>query len=1326
MSDIPVVRPRGPAPRESAPSGLRTYLHTLYEHCLTGEDLDDDVEIEVRPIKGGRPLHAYRGAKDLAGAIKLVRGAADSHADVYNGVHLRHRGTERGGDAAVAVLTAIICDIDCEKGGISRQAAINAVNASPFGAPTMVVWSGGGIHGYWVYNERVDADPDAIKLHRLGCAYMRAWLQNELGRGLSPEAAKRIADDMSTPDRILRSPGTFNMKPARAAANGGQPPPVEIVAVNESQWIDIADIQDKVPPGFNPDAYAGRISRARTSGDVTTMPTTVPERIRRVLAHANIPFRIAKSGEYISALKLLPCPACGQSDGGCYITPKTGTLRTYHSSSCPAASTAAGIPLDEWVYRYARVAVPSLDAPAPPSPVQLERSTRLSLALGSFLELPPPSITSMICEPGLSGVVYLEGPFVSASQVAGMPTRGQASLPVQLAKLAAPEGSIFATLRDANGDVRQAAILPSEKMLPPRLAFSKGDDVVAGGVLTMGHLPDAADHAAGGATLYIAHSALDYVAVLGLATEMGGQWAALGILSDAARVFGHLADRWTEAGVRPKRVVVFKGRSYSDAAVKRLDGVAGTTVIDVPPEGVNAAIKAGLSPEGLKRRIRSEPARYRAPAHILDSGVHIAADIRSAVTFAANTSTEDRQTLVIYVIPPGGGKTTAAQLIASEVATGALVVPVVGKRPNGVPAHQWPPQGRAVGFALPNHALADEKHRDHIEHGIAAHPDRFQSALRDCKFADRVRPAYRFVGRRGICGDKGKPNRCEHADNGCPGAVAPSAQRGAVAYVAHAMARYLKLDFAFIDEDVGVIETNDATDEDVRTLFMGYGLPRVKRWRDVDNAEAPICASLLNELFAPLAHSHGVDVASSRVAPYARRIGGDELCRLIETKPKVVQLLEIAFGKDAAKPPQPRPEELRAGSDIHKHMPHGGAWSALVQLRAMFRRLRPTEDEAKAARDAVALPIFIGPKSPQPMVDLVLHESGHWSLAVRTIKDLPKCPVVLLDATGELTLAEYQAAYPQFRVVMRGLQLWGTAPKPAIHVRTKGVGRTAIFLRSGHMRPHAPTAVRNIVRHLVTEVRKQRPAPRERRLSIGMLTYKGIYDYIVGAVRGGGVLATLRAELAADGVDLRVGYFGRDDRGTNAFERVDGLAVVGDARQNLGEVEADCTLLGLESSDVFSARADAVLVQAIFRARHTRRTPGNEAVILLASAARPHIPGIAWREESMPRGTVTSEAFDVAAFVAAELGVVGDEPIRSFSWALYDQVPPKMSHRAMQESVAAVIALNEDWQPYSVTLAHAGDGAPCLVWATDEGAARAWAMDVAGSRRVEPGHAAAV
>jgi len=139
-------------------------------------------------------------------------------------------------------------------------------------------------------------------------------------------------------------------------------------------------------------------------------------------------------------------------------------------------------------------------------------------------------------------------------------------------------------------------------------------------------------------------------------------------------------------------------------------------------------------------------------------------------------------------------------------------------------------------------------------------------------------------------------------------------------------------------------------------------------------------------------------------------------------------------------------------------------------------------------------------------------------------------------------------------------------------VASKGLARGRLFAPDGRLRPRTHGVTRRLIMRLVEETRRAYPrGVIGRNIEIGVLTYKAIHDALLDEW-------PLRAELAAAGVDLQVGYFGRDDRGTNRFEAVDGLAVIGDARPNLGDVEADCLLLRLDPETVMEARAAAVVV----------------------------------------------------------------------------------------------------------------------------------------------------
>lgn len=1308
-------------------SKTREYLETLYQHSLSSDGtLDDDVEIEIRsfrpaPRKGA--LHAYRAAASIDAAIALINEDGGRGADVYNGVHLRRRGAGAGGEANVARLTAVIADVDTDKRGLDVGAVLAALNGLPFGGPTMIVQSGGGFHAYWLYREPVEADDATHAKHRRVSAWVRSWLNDRLepagGWPLDKHGNElTAADDMSTRDRILRPPGTRNMKPERAAANGGQAPEVRLHLVRASRMFDLEELDDAIPPGFNPDVHAktaGSRDRADAT-DRTALPTEVPAKIQRALSLAGVGWK-AMGTAGIQAIKLFPCPACGQRDGGCYVHPITGTLRTFHNTSCPSAKRG-GLQLADWIARYAPAAQPALDTPTPAPKSQLARATRLAMAFGAFSR--EPSIPLAWGQALATGIALSDVVRISHEDVEHVPQRGTNAFPRRLAGLL-PDGASgsLLPLRDAEGVICQGVWFNTPgldgQLLPPGIGFNRGDDVVAGRLQVLGSVPEALARAAGGSTLLVTFGPLDYIAAIGLIAVQALDAVALGIVGHDAVVIDWLVDEWTRANVRPDRVVIIENDACDRAHLRRLDGCAGTAIVDVPGAGLIGALATEASTAALARRITRAGWHFRPPTNIMESGPQIMADLRHAVMLAAHTSRDDSPVLVVYTPPPGTGKSTVAQGLAGDIAMGAFSVPIRGRRPRGVDPDCWPPPERAVAFAVPNHDLADEKAAGHVAMGIAAPAVRHKGALAYCQFEPNTKDAYAYVGRRGICGAKGTDQRCEFADT-CPGADAPKSQRGVVSYVAEAMAAHMKWDFVFIDENTGVVHTDTTTQDKVQTLFAGTMMRRVKKWRVDQNPEASEAAQLLMRLFTPLALEHGRDVGAGKIDPYPRRITGDELCKLIERDARLPDLLSEGFSGKATPPPVPLPAELRSGKHAGRHMPDLGAYRSLQALRAFYRKAR--ELDAPEQGDLFMLPGLERKETPSAISILVLGESGAWSLETREIKKLPKAPIVMLDATGELTIEEYKAAFPHYNVKMMGMRVWGSQPRAAVHVKTKGVSRTALVDRSGSMKAGAIGTIKRLLTTLIDESRRAMPRARlGRDLSVGVLTYKVVADALtVGALKS--YVTTMRAR----GVQIDVGYFGRDDRGTNRFEAVDALAVIGDARPNLGDVDADCGLLGLSTSKTVAGRAEAVITQAVYRARHTRRAAGLEPLIMLAASERPDIAGVVWHEINMPVAGVVTDltglAYEMMSFLAVDLGLVGAAVARTADWTgFHAEDPLSIVSARHAQAAAAQIARERRWDEYRV-LAPGGQGRPSQVWASTEDVIARWGLDVARSAGV--------
>lgn len=1287
----------------------RQYLARLYARSLEpdGNSLSSDTEIEIRsfrPAKKGA-VHTYRSAVSLADTEALIASDLAAPADVYNGVHLRRRGAGKAGESSVEVLTAVIADLDVAKSALDPGVAMATIMGSPFGPPSMLVASGGGFHAYWVYDQKTEATDEAHAHHRALCAYIRAWLNERLAPAPAPgEKPKAVADDMSTRDRILRPAGTRNLKPERAVA--GVPPRVELLA--QGPDVNMAGLLALVPPGFNPDAGTAKAKKRGKPGtglQHSDLPTSIPARVHAALLAAGIGYKPMGAGGHIEALKLFPCPACGQSDGGCWLSPN-GTLRTYHQTTCPAHGP--GIPLATWVARYAPKAAKAVSGSIAPAPKADKRATTLASLLQhlGLAELPAGALKSC-SEAARIGAQFVDIAWCGGGDALPIPRRGPESYLRQLIPISAHEPfPALLAARDGEGVVRQGAWL-SGALLPPAIAPSRGDDQVAGHVLVLGSLPAAIARSEAGETLYLTLTVPDYLAAVGLLELMGQAGPVLCTLGHGQDVMQYIATEWARRDARPGRCVIFASSGQGDDIARPLAGAVGVQWFEFAG-GLDAALRGHGGVDAAKRRLAGATSwLHRPPVPFKEARERVMSDLRQAVILAANTSRDDRPTVVVFTPPPGVGKSTQAQILAGQIATGEFQIPITRSRPAGYPQDQWPPPERAVGFATPNHTLSLEKFNDHEKLGVQSPRVQYKGALAHCTYAvegQRARQAiveaYPHVGRRGICGDKGSKGRCELAEQGCKGAESPEAQRGEVSYVTQAMAVQMTWDFVFLDEDTGVVMSASADSGAVASLFAGKLIARVAQWRNYDNADAVMAAQLISAILAPLARQHGADCGANRVAPYPRRITGDELCRILELNPHAVDSLLAGFHAKAVRPPSPFPEELRSGVHAGRHMPNLKAFSILQALRDYYVQTRGLEKNPLQiiGQDATS--------TPHPIVVLVLNEDGNWHLEKLSVKPLPKAPAILLDATGELTLEEYRAAYKTHRVVMMGMSVWGTKPRKALHAKTKGVSRNALHLPSGLLKQGAPRTVERLVSILVEETRRAYPrAQINRDLRIGVLTYKSVHDWMLGQ--------NIVQQMAAHGVELLLGYFGRDDRGTNRFERVDGLAVIGDARANMGVVESHCQLLRLDTAAVMASRAQAILVQALFRARHSGRPAGSEPVILLASGGRPHMAGIAWDEINDMGGETAGMgrglAYEMVVHVANELGVAGAKVLQLYDWSTFaiDDPLSKVSPKIIQTAVAEVMKERRGWQQYQIATGTLGR--PPVIWGETEAAVALWA-----------------
>jgi hypothetical protein len=1218
--------------------------------------------------------------------VDAAAAAASDHdlklREVYFGVQPRRRGAGVSGNDSVPAYVALMADIDVDKHGLDEALVVEALQGLPFGLPALAVRSGGGIHAYWIYKEPVSAsDPDERAKHEDAAHLIRWYIHQALHVAAT--------DDMSTRDRILRVPGTHNRKRDRRRSDGTAPE-VRLLWNEASRFVTHDDVLSFGPTDVNwrdidwddrgREKHRGRAA----SYDQDDLPTAIPERLKRVIAAAGI--TLSKVGidagtRGIKAMVPRCCPACGDTRGKCFITAH-GRLKSHRNADCPAGLAQAGsygIPLKQWVSRYAPQAKGALADDREVGPLKRPMEHRVAIAWNELAVEPGDSTArdwtvAAGLHPELGDEAIEVG--LMLCPIPGLLDAGAPRLARGIAADRRKDEALVA-IHDLDGNTRLAAWIATDG----RCRVLSGFDVetlgdLPDGLGILGSVPAAVEAGAAGRMVVITDDARDWLTAQAMRHTGALDAEVLGVLreKDVPKLARTLKRAWTAMGALPRRVVFLrrrerKGTPFVEAA-KRMAGRAGVAICELTVtekhHGGLTESAATFGPESAARAIRTAPWTHDQPHDINTAGPAMRAFLEQGVALAATLSTHKRHKVVINVIDAGGGKTTAMIGIGTRVTAGLLPVPVVGQRPRNIPAEAWPPPGRRVGFWLPTHALAAEKAAQ--LQGMSMSGDlsevpvldsvHLKGALEWCAFADHVRDVFPVVGRRGICGDPDSEQRCPEAEMGCLGAVEPRIQFGQIAFGAHAMAANLRQDLAIIDESPGVVYGDAVDGAALATLFTPRVMHRIKRWRLTENPDCPTAARLLSDALQTLANAFADDVGAGRAEGYDKHVRGDDLVRLIDDTPGLAEALRVGAHKEARRPPVPFPNELRAGAFTLSAYPSRAAFFSLQALQNHYLRLkgeRPAEEEELVILDQT-------PRAPEPMVVFTLRPDRTFAIQQYRVRALPDCPTIILDATGEVTLAEWKAAYPDREVIVRRMRVQGAAPALALHLETKQFRRRRIWGRDGTLTEKTATRLRSAIVRTVLEVRRRAARKGQEGPVVGVLLYKGLHGLITGATPP---RTPAEAIVAATGQlceELNVrplwGYFGKHDRGTNEFEHVDGLAVLGDPLDNLGQVQIQASMLGLDADKVGRGRAMATLIQSIFRARHTRRSPDDPVVLVHVGERPPEVDGLDWETEPLieharpATAGKTALAYAAVEYVAEQLeDVIGLKLVQWFDFA---------------------------------------------------------------------------
>jgi hypothetical protein len=205
-------------------------------------------------VKGWVNLHAQRRntytvtdsvpTTDLSGLRSFVSALDDMN--LFFGVATRNRYLHgvRGGKDDCLWLPVLFADLDIadrdrhqtdKQYPASRQEALALIEAFPL-SPTVIVWTGGGVHVYWKLAPALSiADAEPL-LARLKVTLFRLAAQ----RGVE-------VDDVFEPARMMRLPGSLNVK--------ANPVLVEILVADWDRTYTARDweaVLDELPPPPTP------------------------------------------------------------------------------------------------------------------------------------------------------------------------------------------------------------------------------------------------------------------------------------------------------------------------------------------------------------------------------------------------------------------------------------------------------------------------------------------------------------------------------------------------------------------------------------------------------------------------------------------------------------------------------------------------------------------------------------------------------------------------------------------------------------------------------------------------------------------------------------------------------------------------------------------------------------------------------------------------------------------------------------------------------------------------------------------------------------------
>ena len=523
----------------------------------------------------------------------------------------------------------------------------------------------------------------------------------------------------------------------------------------------------------------------------------------------------------------------------------------------------------------------------------------------------------------------------------------------------------------------------------------------------------------------------------------------------------------------------------------------------------------------------------------------------------------------------------------------------------------------------------------------------------------------------------------------CPAMQAKPVAAGSLSLVTHERARRgLKMpkraaSLVIIDELCELVGQSSMSRDALASIVEAAG-PRSRAWQadhpDVVAAVAKL-VDCIDVVARRRAGPHGAAVPASAWVADLEAIGATgaarELCSPVQRDlfdPSGDELRELE------PPPAAPPRAVLNGHEWRRDYADRAAWGFILTLS---RRL---------ARNADA-----------DLPELVVDRAGRWSLVTYQATRLADGPTILLDATARENMPRLQALARRSgrRLVIVENDVRVESPGVAVHLRTAAFS-TSRLLDQGRPAPHAFALVRRVL--LEASERLQAGGV------LGVITHKPVAVALGADV---GDLADLtRWARESLRLDLRLGWYGKDELGSNRFADVDGLLLLGDPAVNMNASASEARAVGADALTLWRSATRSRARQAAARGRSARRGAGL-ALLMYAGRDAPDVPGVAWAVHDLDRGRSLSDeavaAMRLLRTIADAHGGLAPAVVRRLP-ALDGHADRKL--RLWCESIGKA----RSWRSWSV----AAVGARLTVWAPTREAAEAVARMTVQSQTLVP------